>query len=225
MKVSPELTLKFSSDGVLCVGSVNSAEVWSAERMEREARAVLEMVGRVLSTSGLTGQLFLECLTCVAACLCRDVGYQPQSPRIRLEMKTLSVSLSPGQPTRSNSSASSVLLDIERSSGELSQSELYHRSLALYLTAALSEERTSDILEDVDKRTLLDILAVVVECHAHFVKTKHKSSSASSPVNLLVVQPGLDSVLGGPITLSIALGYLSAILTGANQVKQLLKTF
>ena len=40
------------------------------------------------------------------------------------------------------------------------------------------------------------------------------TSSSSSPLNF---QPDLDQMLGGPITLSIALGYLSAVLSGAKQ--------
>ena len=100
--------------------------------------------------------------------------------------------------------------------------ESYRRSLALYLMAALSEENTSHVLEQTDTTALLEILAVAVECHAHITSRTNESLSSSSPsVSLLVVGPDLDHMLGGPITLSIALGYLSAILTGANQVELL----
>lgn len=215
--VSPEVSLRFEKEGRgLCVDKVRGGEgeIWSVERMEEDGRAMVELLGTVLRSSQLTGQFFLECLTCVTAILCQDLGYQTQAPNIRTEIKAMSL-IKKSQKS-SKSSASSVLLDIEGKSQELTHAESYRRSLALYLTAALSEEKTSDILEQTDTRLLLELLAVVVDCHAHIVT--RKKNKMSSSLNLLVVQPDLDQMLGGPITLSIALGYLSAILTGANQV-------
>ena len=222
--VSPEVSLKFETEGRgLCVERVRGGEgeIWSVERMEEDGRAMVELLGTVLRPSQLTGQFFLECLTCVAAILCQDLGYQSQAPNIRTEIKAMS-SMKKSQKS-SKSSASSVLLDIEEKSQELTQAESYRRSLILYLTAALSEEKTSDILEQTDTRQLLQLLAVVVDCHAHIVMRKENEMSSS--LNLLVVQPDLDQMLGGPITLSIALGYFSAILTGANQVCNFKKFF
>ena len=217
VSVAPEVHLEFSERGV-CVGRVSGEveEVWSAERMERDGKAILELLGKLFKSSHLIGQFFLECLTRVAAILCRDVDHLPTVPRVKLEMKTLS-SLQ-GPLNQSEPSASSVLLDIERDTHQLSQAESYHRSLALYLTAALSEERTSDVIEQADQETLLQVLAVVIECHAHLV-TRKKKTLSDSLVDLLVVQPDLQSVLGGSITLSVALSYLSAILTAANKVR------
>ena len=213
--VSPEVSFEcLSEEGGLCVGRVEGGEreMWSAERMEKEGRAILELVGTLLSR--LTGPLFLECLTCAVAILCQDLGYQTQLSRVRTEMKAHSLLRNP-QKKPSKLSASSALLDVEKETRELTRAELYRRSLALYLTAALSEEKTSDILEQVERRALLEVLGVALECHAHIVTRK---SEKFSSLGLLVVQPDLEQVLGGPITLSISLGYLSAILTGANQV-------
>ena len=213
--VSPEVSLRFETGWRgLCVERVKGGEgeIWSVERMEEDGRAMVELLGIVLRSSQLTGQFFLECLTCVAAILCQDLGYQSQAPNIRTEIKAMSSM----KKSQKSSATSSVLLDIEGKSQELTQAESYRRSLALYLTAALSEEKTSDILEQTDTRRLLQLLAVVVDCHAHIVT--RKKNKMSSSLNLLVVQPDLDQMLGGPITLSIALGYISAILTGANQV-------
>ena len=187
--------------------------------MERDGKAILELLGKLFKSSHLIGQFFLECLTRVAAILCRDVDHLPTVPRVKQEMKTLS-----SLQGQLNQSASSVLLDIERDTHQLSQAESYHRSLALYLTAVLSEERTSDVIEQADQETLLQVLAVVIECHAHLV-TRKKKTLSDSPVDLLLVQPDLQSVLGGSITLSVALGYLSAILTAANKVRPISTSF
>ena len=211
--VSPEVSLSYpAEERGLSVGRVG---VGSVERMEKDGGAIVELLGTTLAPSQLIGGFFTECLTCVVAILCMDIGYQAQSSRIKTEIKShLSVQV---DPKLSNSSASSVLLDIEKETGERKQAELYRRSLALYLTAALSEERTSTVLQQTDTTELLEILAVAVECHSHTVTRKNKTLSSS--VNLLVVQPDLDSMLGGSISLSIALGYLSAILAGADQVR------
>ena len=217
--VSPQVSLTYPSEGRgLSVGGGEEGEMWSVERMERDGRAMIDLVGAVLRSSQLIGPFFVECLTCVVAILCEDLGYQPRVSRIRTEIK--SRSSVEEHPKSSKPSASSVLLEVERRSGEVTRAESYRRSLVLYLTAALSEESTSHVLEQTDTTTLLEILAIAVECHAHIASRKNDSLSSSSPsVNLLVVGPDLDRILGGPITLSIALGYLSAILTGVNQVE------
>ena len=213
--VSPDVSLSYpAKERGLSVGRVG---VGSVERMEKDGGAIVELLGTILAPSQLIGGFFTECLTCVVTFLCMDIGYQTQSSRIKTEIKShLSVQVDP-KLSKSSSAASSVLLDIEKETGERKQAELYHRSLALYLTAALSEERTSTVLQQTDTTELLEILAVAVECHAHTVTRKNQTLSSS--VDLLVVQPDLDSMLGGPISLSIALGYLSAILAGADQVR------
>ena len=221
MTVSPQVTLTYpSEERGLRVGVGEKGEVWSVERMERDGRAIMDLVGAVLRSCQLIGPFFMECLTCVVAILCTDLGYQTQVSRIKTEIK--SRSSVEEHPKSSETSASSVLLDVERRSGEVTREESYRRSLALYLAAALSEESTSHVVEQTDTTALLEILAVAVECHAHIASRTNETLSSLSPsVSLLVVGPDLDHMLGGPITLSVALGYLSAILTGANQVELL----
>ena len=218
VSVSPSVAVEWPSEGsTLCVRSVCGGEEgrWSVERMESVGQAVLKLVRTELkSCRQLLGQFFIECLTCVVAILCLDINYQTkQLPSVQKEMERI---LS-AQTTKTSDGASSVLLDIEEKLNEPTQAEAFQRSLALYLTAALSENATSEVLEQADTAQLLSLLSVIVECHACVVMRQNDitTTSPSSPLNF---QPDLDQMLGGPITLSIALGYLSAVLSGAKQV-------
>lgn len=215
--VSPCVSIEWPSEKgkvlrVSCVGDGGEGR-WSVEKMESLGQAILELVGTEIKSRQLLGQFFVECLTCIAATLCLGMDYQTHLPSVQREMTQM-------KTTRKQSDgASSVLLDVEQRMAKPSPTEAFHHSLWLYLTAALSENKTSEVLEQTDTSQLLNVLSVVVECHAHLVARKQDNSSSSSPPpNLLVIQPDLDQMLGGPITLSIALGYLSALLGGARQV-------
>lgn len=215
--VSPCVSIEWPSEKsevlrVRCVGDGGEEGRWSVEKMENLGQTILELVGTEIKSCQLLGQFFVECLTCIAATLCLDVDYQTQFSSIQREMKQMKTTRKPSD------GASSVLLDVEERMAKPSPAEAFYHSLWLYLTAALSENKTSEVLEQTDTSQLLSVLSVVVECHAHLVTRKQDNSSPSSPPNLLVIQPNLDQMLGGPITLSIALGYLSALLGGARQV-------
>ena len=217
--IAPGITAQWSSEGnnlcVRCGGEGGEEEGgWSVEKMESVGKAILELVGTELKSSRLLGQFFIECLTYVVAILCQDVNYQTELPSVQKEMKQLTSM----RTAKTSKSASPALLAIERRMREPTQREAFQHSLALYLTAAFSENMTSEVLAQADMVQLLQVLAVVIECHAHLVTRKQYSRTSSSPLNLLVVKPDLSEMLGGPITLSIALGYLSAILGGARQV-------
>lgn len=217
--VSPFVSIEWPSEEgkVLRVRCVSDGEGrWSVEKMESLGRAIMELVGTEIKSHQLLGKFFVECLTCVTATLCLDVDHRSSLPSIQREMKKMKAT------RKASDGASSVLLDVEERMATPTPAEAFQHSLWLYLTAALSENKTSEVLEQTDISQLLSILSVVVECHAHLVTRKSDNcSSSSSPPNLLVIQPNLDQILGGPITLSIALGYLSALLGGARQVLKL----
>ena len=222
LSVSPSVAVQWLPEedrfSVRCEDDGGEEGRWSVGRMESVGQAMLELVGTEIKSGGLLGEFFLECLTRVAAILCLDVNYEPQLLSIRKEMKSLTLP----ETTKKSKYASSALLAVEQKMSSPTQREAFHRSLVLYLTAALSENLTAAVLEQTDVAQLLEVLSVVVGCHAHFVTSKQgsPSPSSSSPLNLLVVQPDLGELLGGPITLSIGLGYLSAIL-GAAEVSLL----
>ena len=218
LSVSPSVAVQWLPEegrfSVRCEGDSGEDGRWSVGRMESVGQAILEFVGTEIKSGGLLGEFFLECLTRVAAILCFDVNYEPQLLSVRKEMKSLALP----ETAKKSKDASPALLAVEQKMSSPTLREAFHRSLVLYLTAALSENMTAAVLEQTDVAQLLEVLSVVVGCHAHIVTSKQGSSS--SPLNLLVVQPDLGELLGGPITLSIGLGYLSAIL-GAAEVSLL----
>ena len=216
LSFSTGVNVEYSSEGGgLLVRSCEMGEGWSVERMENMGHAILELTGTELKSSRLLGPFFLECVSHVAAVLCLDIDYQPQLASVQEEMKQISqVGV---KSTKPSGTTSSLLLDIEKRMVEPTPAETYQRSLALYIIAAISESMTSEVLEQADIAKLLSVLSVVIECHAHLV-TRKSDACSSSPVDLLMTQPDLDRMLGGPITLSIALGYLSAVLAGTRQV-------
>ena len=183
---------------------------WSVERMESVGQAIMELLVAELKSRGLVGRFFIECLTHVAAIISKDVGFQPETQSVKEEMEALL--MRPG--AERSDGASSALLTVEQNMTTPTQREAFRRSLALYLTATLSENVSSDILEQANLPHLFEVLSVVVECHAHLTT----SGNGSSPLQLLVAQPDLDRVLGGPISLSIALGYLTAVLGRGKKV-------
>ena len=191
------------------VGAVG--ERWSVERMESVGQAIVELFVVELKSRGLVGRFFIECLTHVAAVISKDVGFQPETQSVKEEMEALLVR--PG--AERSDGASSALLTVEQNMTTPTRREAFRRSLALYLTASLSENVSSDILEQANLPRLFEVLSVVMECHAHLTTS---GDGSSSPLQLLVAQPDLDRVLGGPISLSIALGYLTAVLGGGKKV-------
>lgn len=218
VKVPSDITIEFPSEGCdgLCVVN-GSGENWDVEKMEGVGEAILEFLWTLLKSKQLIGKFFIECFRFVIAVLCTDVDYQTQISSVQSEIK---MQRSERMTSKSSStSTSSALLDLENKQCKPSQAEAFHRSLALYLTASLSENKTSEVLEQADTADLLEVLSVAIDCHAHLVTRKKCDTSSSPSLNsLLLVQPDLDQMLGGPITLSIALGYLSALLGGAIQV-------
>ena len=213
VKFSSDITIEVSSEEYAIVNL--SRENWGVERMESTGEAILEFLGTLLKSKKLIGKFFIECFRFVIAVLCNDVGYQTQVSSVQAEIRMQRPEKT--TPT-SSSSTSSALLDLEHKQCNLSQAEAFHRSMALYLTASLLENNTSEVLEQADTAELLDILSVAIDCHAHHVTRKKCDTSSSSLNSLLLVEPDLDHMLGEPITLSIALGYLSALLGGAMQV-------
>ncbi|CAI8007257.1 Transport and Golgi organization protein 6 homolog [Geodia barretti] len=177
----------------------------------------LTLVGAVLCSSQLIGPFFMECLTCVVAILCTDLGYQTQVSRIRTEIK--SRSSVEEHPKSSETSASSVLLDVERRSGEVTREEIVPPFPGpLPRGSSVRGEHQPRRGADRHHGTPGDTSSSRGVPLPHRTKNKRVFVFVISICQLLVVGPDLNHMLGGPITLSIALGYLSAILTGANQL-------
>lgn len=130
------------------------------------------------------------------------------------------------RPARS----SSLLLECEELNRGLSHTQAYRTMLVLYVTAALCEHMTDDVLQSIsDVSLLLQTISTVVSCHAHFVSLEKasrvgvdRSSRGSGGQAFLLTTGGavadLEVLPGGSITLSIVFGLLSAILGGDRKV-------
>ena len=188
--------------------------MWCVEKMESIGQGIMVLLKSDLRLNGLAGQFFIECLIFIAAILCQDVGYQPDEPSVRAEIEK---SLFP-QTMKKSSDANPALLLVEQNMNRPTRRDAFYRSLVLYLVASLSENMTSDILDQADLSHLLGIISAIIECHVQLTLVKQHSHTASLDYRLLLAQPDLDCMLGGPITLSVALGYLSAVVGGARKV-------
>lgn len=110
-----------------------------------------------------------------------------------------------------SSSHSSELLECEQVMPK-SQSEYLLDSQKLYITAALCENLSGVILKDLDVSHLLDDFRVIFECHAKL----------GDEVQLLPGKNVGGEITGGPVSLSICCGVLSALLGGNKTVKYII---
>ena len=195
-----------------------------SSRMESVGNCVLDLVQRDFKSSEIPSLLFLQCLHCLSSQLCQSSGYT--RPPLSLPTST-QPSLSPtanSQGAKSESSqstqSSTLLLACEEPGHGLSHSQSYQNALVLYVTAALCEHMSNDILKGISELCLLlEAISAIVGCHAHFVS--EASAGRSSGGHLLLVPaacPDLDKLPGGSISLSIVCGLLSALLGGEREV-------
>lgn len=81
-------------------------------------------------------------------------------------------------------------------------------TLLLFVAAALCETIGEKLLDEVDIPSLVRSLVGIIKCHANYAKENDR----------IKVKPDCTSVVGGHVTLSIAFGLLSAILTLTKEV-------
>lgn len=206
--LSSSLILKCSdSTNELSLVHQNEESTQDVHQMERVGSCVLDLFKSNADVANQLGTFFLQCLEHLAEELCKTTNYK--------SVKDLNVSqvTVAGREEKKNPKSSSVLLDCEQDS----HLEAYNNALVLYITAALCEHVTEDVLKSADLHTLLTTISTVVGCHAHFCSNTLTKQHGSSI--LQITGPSLEELLGGPITLNIAFGLLSAILGGAREVR------
>lgn len=204
--LDPGVTLKY--DEGFSLKWLSGEERMDMERMESIASCILDLLTTDLKASRLTGLLFTECLQQIAVTLCQTTGYDAADTSLQSRLERPP----PGLKQNPSDSTNSDLLECERNPEVLSRSEAYGNALVLYLTAALCEHMSNEVIEQVDLPLLIETISVVVKSHAHFA-----SKGQSSDI-LLVIGPNLEKLFGESITLSIVFGLLSAILGGAREV-------
>ena len=173
----------------------------SAEEMERVGCGVVTLLTSELKQDGLVGSFFLLCLRHLSSILAQ----QTRTP----ERQESSVSPTERRETAPTSSSTASTLLVCEARLPPSLAEAFSNSLVLYITAALCEEHSSTVIEQVCLPDLLTCLASLVASHARYCEGMGK---------VVLRRDSPDEVLGGPITLSVAFGLLSALLSGAVQV-------
>ena len=213
--VEPALALGCDEDSGLILERLTEGErlkVYNVDRMESVANCIMDLLKSDLKSSNITGSVFTECLLHVAVVLCNATGYNASATAVAGRVKEMAEARVGLKRPEATGETNSDLLECEWSSSAAGQSEAYGNAVVLYLMAALCEQLSSEVLLQVELHRLMEAMSVVVGCHARFV-SEEKSSGL-----LLMPMPDLDKLLGGPITLSVVFGLLSAILGGAREV-------
>ena len=233
--LSPEISLSVSEPSKLTIQRVGPEDqlIHSIDHMETVTACTLDLLKTELKSSFIPAHLFLSALEHLARVLCTTVGLLAPStsksatqddtdaPNVSGVAREATMPLQRSDPTSAGAVTSSALLECERRGSMTNLSEGYGDTSVLYLAAALCELMSADILEKINLPALFEVLSRVIDCHASLCPSQEgvaKEGVVGLPLILQPSQSDCCELLGGPVTLSMALGLLSAVLGGARQV-------
>ena len=170
-----------------------STELSELDVMESLCNLVIDLLQTTLHSRALVGQFFGKCIQFLASVLSKDVKLDD------ITQKELS------------SDSSSVLLECEQALPK-SKTEVLNDAGILYITAALIENLIEVVLQDVNIPTLLESCRTVLECHA-------KAMSKTKGVQLIPGEPVGVDITGGPVSLSMCCGLVSAMMSTSKTVE------
>ena len=208
------IALQCNKDGdltVKCLSEEGRLESQDTERMESVANSVISLVETDLKYNCIPGLFFTECLQHIAVVLCRSTGHSASNTSLSSKVKKERNI----QMHQKSDDSSSTLLELEQVLEVPVHTEAYSNALVLYLIAALCEHMGDTVLQQSQLHDLIEVMSVIVNCHAQFVS---EEPSQKPDILLVTAGPDLEKLLGGSITLSMVFGLLSAILGGARQV-------
>ena len=159
--------------------------------MEDTASAIVTLLGD-LKSCGVLGPCFLTAMGHLKMALEKEslpADMTREDEQVVKDSRSVLVEWEAERSRREGSSASSIMV--------------------LYVVAAVCEQLGRELLEQVDIVSLLPVLAGVVGSHARCLKP--------SPLQQLLCASPVE-LTGGPVTLSITLGLLSAILAQRSEV-------
>ncbi len=204
----PNICIQYSAIGTLTARTLTEEEVLrrrNAEEMERMGTGIVALLNSELKQDNIIGAFFLVCLQHLTSIILHQTGYTCSITEDTL--KPVSYSDQQQDDVPAPSERSSALLDCEAKL-PLSQTEAYTSSLVLYITASICEELSSTLLQQVSLPDLLSSISALVSCHASFCEVINGKN------HVKIVASEEHEILGGPITLGIVFGLLSAILSG-----------
>ena len=182
----------------------SSAKPQELHAMETSAQCVITLLQTSLQSRHLIGQFFNECMSQFASIVSKDVKVDSGSLSDRLK------------GVDSSSQSSSALLECEQAMPK-ALSERLSEAQILYVTAALCQGCSEVILREACIPSLLKSCLVIVESHT----TGLRGDKVGEEVLLVPGGHSRVEITGGHVSLSIALGLVLAILSGAETVSEL----
>ena len=171
-----------------------SIEITCSQRVTDLGASITKLLLDSELTAGkLIGSMFIVIIKHLVSLLCSS---------LQINIKTLL----PMDRANEDKGTSNVLLEMESR-----HSQSFSSTLVLYVAAALCEIAGEKILTEVDNVTLVGSLVPIVKCHA---------INATRKLEVVRITEGnnVESLVGDHVTLSIAFGLLSAIMTANKEV-------
>ncbi len=162
--------------------------------MESIGQHIVRLLHLDLNSEEIVGKFFIKCIDYLAVILGESMRSKKNSD----------------SKLKDSGNSSSVLLECERALPK-SSSELISETTTLYVAASLCEHMSECILKQSHFPSLLEACRTIIACHARIVDERERILT-SEPL------PREERILGGPVTLNIAFGILSAILSEAKEV-------
>lgn len=205
--------LSVDSSETLKIETLTDAEVLESknvEEMEKVGSGLVALLNVELREVKIVGRFFVACLEYLTAIILQQTNNTSCAGVKECAPKTVSSDQSNDLHTlpRTNS----ALLDCEVVLPP-SHTESYYSSLVLFVTASICEDLSSTLLQEVSLPDLLASITSLVLCHASYCKDRDIKDCLKVLANEDI------EILGGPITLSIVFGLLSAVLSGAVEVR------
>ena len=205
-KLPDTLVLMCGEEGLIVEDKLSSqVYVSDSELMEDIGSCLMELLlDSELQRCGIVGSLFLHCVKYLGSVLKRECfslsEIQQTDSRGTREDGTIE-------------SGNKVLLEWEERTrlDDISEAHSFSSTLVLYITAAICEQIGDKILQDIDELSLVETLSIIVRCHAFRLMRKKEKI-------LFSMEDTQEEITGGHVTLSIAFGLLSAIITAGTQV-------
>ena len=166
-----------------------------SQRVTNLGASITELMLESELTAGgkLIGSMFIVIIKHLVSLLCSS---------LQINIKTLL----PMDRANEDKGTSNVLLEMESR-----HSQSFSSTLVLYVAAALCENAGETILTEVDNVTLVGSLVAIIKCHA---------INATRKLEVVRITEGnnVERLVGDHVTLSIAFGLLSAIMTANKEV-------
>ncbi len=196
-QIPPVSFIIVMKDRQLVFGERNVHQTTCSEQVEELGESLIEILLEYskASKTELFRSVFMKCIDHLASLLCKDNGTIEESNQFDGDCTITS-----------NVNQSNVLLKFENENHSLSS------AIVLYLVAGICERMGDKIITEVDNLTLFNSLSTIIKCHA--------VSSAKTQQEVIITKERENTELvGGHVTLSIALGLMSAFMSANEKVK------